>query len=102
MAPAPTSEGPIRIVLRFRGDEDLRYLTITRSFFSQIIGRDYDEEMDYIHKPGTVNMPRVKNWMVDCSVQEGSRPEGIPILSYRVTYGDDGQVYVPEPFHKCS
>ncbi|KAL2375493.1 hypothetical protein RJ035_004245 [Blastomyces gilchristii] len=68
-----------------------RDTSLVNAFFSEEVGRIYDENIDYVHVPGNIILPNTKCWMViDLSVPQRLTLDEVPIFCYRVVRNHDG------------
>ncbi|KAJ0420527.1 hypothetical protein BJY00DRAFT_312948 [Aspergillus carlsbadensis] len=89
---------PYRIFLRFKpaevpGIPQARHMTLSCCFFSEDLGRHFNDESDWIHVPANIDVSDsgAKAWMVlDLNAKE-TREEGdrVPIRVFRVVYDSE-------------
>lgn len=86
------SNSPIRVFLKFKADDipgipQRRYTTLSESFFLDDLGRNFDDETDWIHVPANIDEPGAKCWMImDFNKDVTVNLDNVPIRCYRVSY----------------
>ena len=89
----------LRVFIRFLtdnvpGNPGRRHLRLVNDFCSQVLGREYNREQDYIHLPAQFDGEHQRCWMIfDLNVKvRGTSLEQISLLCFRVTYLNDNAV----------
>lgn len=85
-----------RLYLRFRtsnvpGEAGRRNIVLTKDCCPKLIGREFNEEIDYVYVSGVYDMPNQVTYLIfDFNIgQKGIELDQIPISCYKVSYSNN-------------